>query len=461
MKQVCLCDMRKQGNLIISDFEQNGKRELIFSGGWADFLGKAPKTIDDVLRLVHPDDLDPFETCWRAATKRNIHQQFDCRIKTAGKEYRWLLADLSPLSDGNGVSAIFIDITSRKHSELVFRSDYDLIDLIFNSLHAFIAYVDDQERYQYVNRAYAEFFQRDRSDLCGMTLQEVLGDTYARVEDHVEKAFAGDKVQFEVEVLANNELHRCGIQLIPHYEDGGRVKGVFIYAEEIGDADIIDCHMADLERFLSHWCRRPKELTEFVGRAIGRISYRHLPDLYFAISTSYFGLRVIGERINYIYKHMDDELRGECGQLMAELVEIEKQQGIICLKDVGGKHRGIRMMLLRDLVDGYHTFSVRYFVKAAEKPTGYLKHKWQSGVRPTFAQVLNKLPKGSPQKYENDYDFWNFRAPDNLLHGVIVYPEASGFFDIHESKSVADFIVLASNLLGFDKKPHATDPIMA
>lgn len=455
LERACLCELHCQHHLVV--FVRGG--QTIFSTGWSGFLGSFPKELEDIQKLTHPDDQDAFDLNWNRAEKS--HQQFDFRIQSQDGEYRWLLGDLVPVHDKklDGVSATFIDITDRKKSELEFRLNYDLIDLIFNSLHAFIAYVGTDQRYRYVNRAYSEFFGKSRSEIRGQTVKELLGIAYPRIEGYLHRALHGEKVKYEIEIL-RIEQRRCSVTLVPHFEDGGEVKGVFIFAEEIGNQKIVDSHLEDVERFMSHWQSKPKEMCYFVGRAVARIGYRNIPDLFFSISTAYFAFREICERIDYLYDNYQKKVGGECGKLIKELVEVEKRSEVLCLKDIGGNHCNIRVMLVRDTVDGCMTYSLRYFVKAMEQATGYLKAYWQSGGKPTFKKVLNTLPEGSSQLYEDEHGFWNFRNPVETLEGVIVYPDARGFYDLQESKSIADFIVLASNLLGYKKITSDSQPLM-
>lgn len=214
----------------------------------------------------------------------------------------------------------------------------------------------------------------------------------------------------------------------------------------------LSSHLGDLERFMAHWQENPKDMCHFVGRAVARVAHRNFSDLFFAISTAYFAFQEVCERIDFIYDNHKEQIKGERGQLLTELVEVEEQMGVVCLKDVGGNHDGIRVMLVRDTVDGYLTYSLRYFVKSTERLTRYLSEYWKGNTgKPTFKKVLHPLPPDSPQLYEDDFDFWNFRSPVEIIEGVIMYPEARGFYDLHESKSIADFIVLTSNLLGFGK----------
>lgn len=430
-------------------------------------MERIPETLDDLLDFVHPEDHSEFDLRWHKARQDRIHQQFDFRLQHVDGGYRWLLADLVLLKDNfiTGVCATFIDITDRKNIELKQFAEYELVDLVVNSLHAFVAYVDCQERYQYVNRAYSEFLGKERSAFFGMTVQEVLGIAYDRVQPHLQQALQGKKVKYEVDIVGSTGLHRCGVTLVPHYGDFGSVKGVFVLAEEIGQADVLHSHYEDLERFMGHWQANPKEMCYFMGRAIARIGYRNLHDLFFATGAAYFSFREVCDRIDFIYDHWQDEISGERGKLLGELIGISSEQDVVILKDKSGKrHRGIRLMLLRDNVDGYETYSIRYFVEKDETLNGFLKEHWDAEAhgRPSFETVLQKLDVDvSGQQYEDDFTFWNFRRPAELTHGVIVYPDCQGFFDLHETKNVGDFILLTSNLLGHGKCIGQEGPLLA
>ncbi|MHA2279555.1 MAG: hypothetical protein ACXAC5_01500 [Promethearchaeota archaeon] len=208
-------------------------------------------------------------------------------------------------------------------------------------------------------------------------------------------------------------------------------------------------HFADLERFMSHWQSDPYGFCNFVGRAIGRIGHRNLQDLLFAIGASYFAFRCLPDRIDYLYNHHHARIGGEKGSLIASMLGIELVNDVVCIHDKSGNHGHVRVMLLRDEIDGHQSYSLRYFVKEGTA-SGYLREHWdqKNRGRPTFKRVAaqNEEP---PPTYEQEYEFWNFRRPEELTDGVIVYPHASGFFDLWETKSVGDLVVLASNLVGF------------
>jgi len=209
----------------------------------------------------------------------------------------------------------------------------------------------------------------------------------------------------------------------------------------------------DLERFTGYWQNDPKEMCYFVGRAVARVGHANFNDLFFAIGSAYFSFREICDRIDFICDHFKDKIKGEKGRQLRELVHIAGNHGVVCLKDkLFTRHDGIRVMLLRDMVDKHLTYSLRYYLEKGERARGYLKANWNSSThgRPTFENVSNPITSESGQRYEDDFTFWNFRAPVELMDGVIVYPDAQGFYDLQETKSLGDFIVLVSNLLGFN-----------
>lgn len=64
-----------------------------------------------------------------------------------------------------------------------------------------ISYVDRDERYRFVNRAYELWFGVNRASIEGRRLRDVIGGAaYERLKDHVTRALAGETLIFEGEV---------------------------------------------------------------------------------------------------------------------------------------------------------------------------------------------------------------------------------------------------------------------
>jgi PAS domain S-box-containing protein len=118
-----------------------------------------------------------------------------------------------------------------------------------------ISYVDREERYRFVNRAYERWFGVDRSQIEGKTLVEVLGETaYERLRHHVARALAGESVTFEGEIKYRDAgLRQIEAQYVPDITRDGRIPGYYVLVTDISDRKQA---AAELERMLAGERRR-------------------------------------------------------------------------------------------------------------------------------------------------------------------------------------------------------------
>src|SRR5262245_33274971 len=57
-----------------------------------------------------------------------------------------------------------------------------------------IAYLDERQRYRFINTAFAEFFEWPRSSILGLTAKQLLGDdVYAIRKPMFDAAYAGER----------------------------------------------------------------------------------------------------------------------------------------------------------------------------------------------------------------------------------------------------------------------------
>jgi PAS domain S-box-containing protein len=118
-----------------------------------------------------------------------------------------------------------------------------------------ISYVDREERYRFVNRAYERWFGVDRSEIEGRTLLEVLGDVaYDKLHPNVVRALAGEAVTFEGEIAYREVGLRCiEAQYIPDVARNGEIPGYYVLVTDISDRKKAE---AELERMLAGERRR-------------------------------------------------------------------------------------------------------------------------------------------------------------------------------------------------------------
>ena len=100
-----------------------------------------------------------------------------------------------------------------------------------------ISYVDRDERYRFVNRAYEDWFGVDRAEIEGRHLREVIGEVaYERLRGFVRRALAGETLTFEGEV----EYQGAGARFIearyvPDIAPNGEIPGYYVLITDISD----------------------------------------------------------------------------------------------------------------------------------------------------------------------------------------------------------------------------------
>jgi PAS domain S-box-containing protein len=106
--------------------------------------------------------------------------------------------------------------------------------LMANSLPALVAYVNAEQRYEYVNIAYEEWFGITLDDAVGRHIRDVIGEkAYESVRSHVEAALAGEPVSYQVVHSHLQKGLRTNLtKLVPHAGPDG-VEGFYVLSIDI------------------------------------------------------------------------------------------------------------------------------------------------------------------------------------------------------------------------------------
>ncbi len=133
---------------------------------------------------IHPDE--------RASVQRLFEQWLaHPDNKTFGVEYRivrpdgtirWIADRGHVIRDAQGqvyrMTGIARDVTDVKVAERALRRSETQLRVITDSVRSFIAYIDSDERYRFVNAEYEKWFDRPRRDIIGLSVKELLQDGY-------------------------------------------------------------------------------------------------------------------------------------------------------------------------------------------------------------------------------------------------------------------------------------------
>jgi PAS domain S-box-containing protein len=134
--------------------------------------------------------------------------------------------------------------------------------LVAEAVPLYFAYCDREERYRFVSDAYAARFGRRAQEIIGKCIWEVVGDSaYQAFRAYVDRALAGEAVEFEMEVpyeaFGGRIVHAA---YVPHRSGDGTVEG---FAAVI--SDLTERRRAERAAFES---RDILETVNRVGQAV-------------------------------------------------------------------------------------------------------------------------------------------------------------------------------------------------
>lgn len=151
------------------------------------------------------------------------------------------------------------EINERKQVEAALRQSENQLRSITNALPVLIAYVDDQECYQFNNQAYADWLGKPLTTISGTHLRQVWGeDCYQRMQPHVYTVLSGHVVTYENEInLPNGNIRSVNVTYIPHLDIEDRVSGFFALTSDISDRKAIERMKDEFISVVSHELRTP------------------------------------------------------------------------------------------------------------------------------------------------------------------------------------------------------------
>jgi PAS domain S-box-containing protein len=173
-----------------------------------------------------PTDVNPDERFWgshlhlqdRDRVKQNIRKavesaegQFNDEFRIVHKDgtTRWIESKARIQRDPSGAAlrmyGVNLDITERKEAEHKTRLHENQLLLVMNTIPALISYVDNNERYRFVNGKLTDWFAKSTGDLVGRKVGDVIGsNAYRMIKPYIDDALAGKDTTFEAQVLYKN-----------------------------------------------------------------------------------------------------------------------------------------------------------------------------------------------------------------------------------------------------------------
>jgi len=217
--------------------------EYVARGGWQ--------------AMVHPDD--------RAQDARDLetlraNRPLRSELRTLAKDGRtvWVEVAAHPVWDEKrqrlaGIYGAVKDVTRRKQAEAEAQATYETLNQFVDSVPAFAAYVDAEERYRFVNRYHENWFKDSRRHFIDRKLEEVhRPSTYAIMRPYSRRALAGESVRYEHEMTGRDGKYYCfDVQYVPRRASDGTVLGYFSLVFDVTERVLRDRQLLRTQRLES------------------------------------------------------------------------------------------------------------------------------------------------------------------------------------------------------------------
>lgn len=127
------------------------------------------------------------------------------------------------------------ELAERERAEVALRTSEKQLRVITDATPGLISYIDKNFCYRFVNRQYEIWFGKDRNQVLGKHMNEVLGEAaFARLRPYIDRVLAGEKVHFEIETPYRDGGTRFveGFY-VPDADENGRVQGFYVLVVDI------------------------------------------------------------------------------------------------------------------------------------------------------------------------------------------------------------------------------------
>lgn len=180
-------------------------------GGWLD--------------AVHPDDRERVAREWAHAVEQGDRYRSEHRYVHADGRVTWVQVQAAPIvldGDVTGHVGCVEDVTARRHAEQSLKRSEQRLRTIADALPAMIFYLDARQRFVFANAAYERAYGGGRG-VVGRTMRDVLdAANYAQRRPWLARAFAGERVSFELEQTIDGATRYLEFNYIPQRDDAER-----------------------------------------------------------------------------------------------------------------------------------------------------------------------------------------------------------------------------------------------
>ena len=174
------------------------------------------------------------------------------KLEFAGRPAHFQAHLIPDRSDGGAQRGFYLmtfDITALKEAEARRAKVEGQLRAITDNLPVAITYLDDEQRYRFVNRTGLEWLCRPADKVIGQRIGDILRPVaYESRRENIEMGLTGKRVTFEAEAITGDVARTLHCVYIPDIESDGRVAGLYGLATDVSALKNVEKQLSRLVR---------------------------------------------------------------------------------------------------------------------------------------------------------------------------------------------------------------------
>ena len=237
---------------------------------------------------------------------------------------RTILINKFPVLDDKGaviaVGGVDLDITEFKKVEQALRESEAQMRTVADNLPAFIANLDSEMRFRFVNRTVEEWYGLGNAEIIGRRVQDIVfPETYERLLPRMRAVLSGQAVNFEDNLQYPDGTRRAvEVAWIPEFDKSGQVHGWFALIHDISERKRLEAELVRRERFAT------------MGQLTGTVAHE-LRNPLGAVAASVTALRrktgSVGLDVERSLSRAERGI-GRCERIITELLDFARAKGL-------------------------------------------------------------------------------------------------------------------------------------
>ncbi|WP_436716283.1 PAS domain S-box protein [Roseiconus lacunae] len=227
--------------------------------------------------LLHPDDRGKVEReIQKTLTGSCDDYHIECRMRHKSGRWLWVCGDGSVERDSLGDPTLLIgaimDITDQKRTERRLKAKSRQLRSVTDAMPALIALIDQDEKIQFANEAFAFQFNSSPDKAVGMSVYDFLGEeTYHSLRSNLIRSLKGERCKFELTLPRGEDAIIKDVTFIPDFDSDDNQVGVYVLATDVTHRKRYEHRLKENQVYLLRETQKLAEALEQIRSAESKL----------------------------------------------------------------------------------------------------------------------------------------------------------------------------------------------